>query len=33
MRTNCARPDGNDSGTPKFGINLLNWSTGWPVAC
>lgn len=24
--------DGNDNGTPKLGINLLNWSTGWPVA-
>jgi arabinan endo-1,5-alpha-L-arabinosidase len=24
--------DGNDSGTPKLGINLLSWSTGWPVA-
>jgi arabinan endo-1,5-alpha-L-arabinosidase len=24
--------DGNDSGTPKLGINLLGWSTGWPVA-
>ncbi|MGW2744948.1 arabinan endo-1,5-alpha-L-arabinosidase [Streptomyces sp. NPDC001450] len=24
--------DGNDNGTPKLGINLLSWSTGWPVA-
>ncbi|MFE9438150.1 arabinan endo-1,5-alpha-L-arabinosidase [Streptomyces sp. NPDC006602] len=24
--------DGNDNGTPKLGVNLLNWSTGWPVA-
>ncbi|GAQ56858.1 arabinan endo-1,5-alpha-L-arabinosidase [Streptomyces acidiscabies] len=24
--------DGNDNGTPKLGINLLNWSSGWPVA-
>lgn len=24
--------DGNDNGTPKLGINLLNWSRGWPVA-
>ncbi len=24
--------DGQDSGTPKLGVNLLNWSTGWPVA-
>ncbi|MFM9441844.1 arabinan endo-1,5-alpha-L-arabinosidase [Streptomyces acidiscabies] len=24
--------DGNDGGTPKLGINLLNWSSGWPVA-
>ncbi|SBT88462.1 arabinan endo-1,5-alpha-L-arabinosidase [Streptomyces sp. DI166] len=24
--------DGQDNGTPKLGINLLNWSTGWPVA-
>ncbi|GAA2449749.1 hypothetical protein GCM10010421_47640 [Streptomyces glaucus] len=25
--------DGNDNGTPKLGINLLNRSSGWPVAC
>ncbi len=24
--------DGADNGTPKLGINLLNWSSGWPVA-
>ncbi|MET9832970.1 arabinan endo-1,5-alpha-L-arabinosidase [Streptomyces sp. NPDC006385] len=24
--------DGNDAGKPKLGINLLNWSSGWPVA-
>ncbi|WP_217240523.1 arabinan endo-1,5-alpha-L-arabinosidase [Streptomyces sp. AC555_RSS877] len=24
--------DGNDNGTPKLGVNLLNWSSGWPVA-
>ncbi|EFE69697.1 secreted arabinase [Streptomyces viridosporus ATCC 14672] len=24
--------DGNDGGTPKLGINLLDWSSGWPVA-
>lgn len=24
--------DGTDNGTPKLGINLLNWSSGWPVA-
>lgn len=24
--------DGQDNGTPKLGVNLLNWSTGWPVA-
>ncbi|MFM9595115.1 arabinan endo-1,5-alpha-L-arabinosidase [Streptomyces scabiei] len=24
--------DGNDNGRPKLGINLLNWSGGWPVA-
>ncbi|MFG3270848.1 arabinan endo-1,5-alpha-L-arabinosidase [Streptomyces luteogriseus] len=24
--------DGNDNGTPKLGINLLNWSSGWPIA-
>lgn len=24
--------DGQDNGTPKLGINLLNWSSGWPVA-
>lgn len=24
--------DANDNGTPKLGIDLLNWSTGWPVA-
>ncbi|MGW2284042.1 arabinan endo-1,5-alpha-L-arabinosidase [Streptomyces phaeochromogenes] len=24
--------DGQDNGTPKLGINLLNWSGGWPVA-
>ncbi|MGW5426290.1 hypothetical protein ACWET9_03555 [Streptomyces sp. NPDC004059] len=24
--------DGNDNGTPKPGINLLDWSSGWPVA-
>ncbi|WSQ08766.1 arabinan endo-1,5-alpha-L-arabinosidase [Streptomyces sp. NBC_01231] len=24
--------DGNANGTPKLGINLLNWSSGWPVA-
>ncbi|MFF3815692.1 arabinan endo-1,5-alpha-L-arabinosidase [Streptomyces bluensis] len=24
--------DGNDNGTPKLGINLLDWSSGWPVA-
>ncbi|MFE9939223.1 arabinan endo-1,5-alpha-L-arabinosidase [Streptomyces hirsutus] len=24
--------DANDNGTPKLGINLLNWSSGWPVA-
>ncbi|TQE38316.1 arabinan endo-1,5-alpha-L-arabinosidase [Streptomyces ipomoeae] len=24
--------DGNDNGRPKLGINLLNWSSGWPVA-
>ncbi|KOG33394.1 arabinan endo-1,5-alpha-L-arabinosidase [Streptomyces resistomycificus] len=24
--------DRNDNGTPKLGVNLLNWSSGWPVA-
>ncbi|GAA4936402.1 arabinan endo-1,5-alpha-L-arabinosidase [Streptomyces coeruleoprunus] len=24
--------DGNANGTPELGINLLNWSSGWPVA-
>ncbi|GAA2269951.1 arabinan endo-1,5-alpha-L-arabinosidase [Streptomyces hawaiiensis] len=24
--------DGNAGGTPKLGINLLDWSSGWPVA-
>ncbi|QNP72909.1 arabinan endo-1,5-alpha-L-arabinosidase [Streptomyces roseirectus] len=24
--------DADDNGTPKLGINLLNWSSGWPVA-
>ncbi|MDX3520556.1 arabinan endo-1,5-alpha-L-arabinosidase [Streptomyces scabiei] len=24
--------DGNDNGRPKLGINLLDWSGGWPVA-
>jgi arabinan endo-1,5-alpha-L-arabinosidase len=24
--------DGQDNGTPKLGVNLLNWSSGWPVA-
>ncbi len=24
--------DGNDNGRPKLGINLLDWSSGWPVA-
>lgn len=24
--------DGQANGTPKLGINLLNWSSGWPVA-
>lgn len=24
--------DGNANGTPKLGVNLLNWSSGWPVA-
>ncbi|MDX3643573.1 arabinan endo-1,5-alpha-L-arabinosidase [Streptomyces sp. MB09-02B] len=24
--------DGNDDGRPRLGINLLNWSSGWPVA-
>ncbi|GHH45414.1 arabinan endo-1,5-alpha-L-arabinosidase [Streptomyces candidus] len=24
--------DGLDNGTPKLGVNLLNWSSGWPVA-
>ncbi|MEU1103465.1 arabinan endo-1,5-alpha-L-arabinosidase [Streptomyces tibetensis] len=24
--------DGNANGTPKLGINRLNWSSGWPVA-
>ncbi|MFF5184919.1 arabinan endo-1,5-alpha-L-arabinosidase [Streptomyces sp. NPDC000345] len=24
--------DGNDNGTPRLGVNLLSWSTGWPVA-
>ncbi|WP_399096155.1 arabinan endo-1,5-alpha-L-arabinosidase [Streptomyces sp. BBFR2] len=24
--------DRDDNGTPKLGINLLDWSTGWPVA-
>ncbi|MET8471553.1 arabinan endo-1,5-alpha-L-arabinosidase [Streptomyces sp. NPDC006422] len=24
--------DGQDNGTPKLGINLLDWSSGWPVA-
>ncbi|MFG3072728.1 arabinan endo-1,5-alpha-L-arabinosidase [Streptomyces sp. NPDC048225] len=24
--------DGADNGTPKLGINLLDWSSGWPVA-
>ncbi len=24
--------DGQVNGTPKLGINLLNWSSGWPVA-
>ncbi|MFC7303773.1 arabinan endo-1,5-alpha-L-arabinosidase [Streptomyces monticola] len=24
--------DAQDNGTPKLGVNLLNWSTGWPVA-
>ncbi|WP_109005354.1 arabinan endo-1,5-alpha-L-arabinosidase [Streptomyces rishiriensis] len=23
--------DGNDNGRPKLGLNLLNWSSGWPV--
>ncbi len=24
--------DANDNGTPKLGLNLLDWSSGWPVA-
>ncbi|MDX3312398.1 arabinan endo-1,5-alpha-L-arabinosidase [Streptomyces sp. ME08-AFT2] len=24
--------DGNNNGTPRLGVNLLNWSSGWPVA-
>ncbi|MEU0275450.1 arabinan endo-1,5-alpha-L-arabinosidase [Streptomyces sp. NPDC006307] len=24
--------DGQDGGTPKLGVNLLNWSGGWPTA-
>lgn len=24
--------DGNANGTPKLGVNLLNWSGGWPTA-
>ncbi|WP_228983942.1 arabinan endo-1,5-alpha-L-arabinosidase [Streptomyces sp. DH12] len=24
--------DARDNGTPRLGINLLNWSSGWPVA-
>lgn len=24
--------DGQDNGTAKLGVNLLNWSSGWPVA-
>jgi arabinan endo-1,5-alpha-L-arabinosidase len=24
--------DGADNGTPKLGINLLDWQTGWPTA-
>ncbi|WP_329224187.1 hypothetical protein OG352_13025 [Streptomyces sp. NBC_01485] len=28
----AAEHDGNDNGTPKLGINLLNWNGGWPVA-
>lgn len=24
--------DGNDNGRLRLGINLLNWSSGWPVA-
>ncbi|MGW0533237.1 arabinan endo-1,5-alpha-L-arabinosidase [Streptomyces sp. NPDC003032] len=24
--------DGQDNGTPKLGVNLLNWDGGWPVA-
>ncbi|MFZ3567273.1 arabinan endo-1,5-alpha-L-arabinosidase [Streptomyces sp. BH097] len=24
--------DGQDNGTPKLGVNLLDWSSGWPVA-
>ncbi|MGP3982413.1 arabinan endo-1,5-alpha-L-arabinosidase [Streptomyces sp. KR80] len=24
--------DGQANGTPKLGVNLLNWSSGWPVA-
>ncbi len=24
--------DGNDNGTPKLGVNLLDWGSGWPLA-
>jgi arabinan endo-1,5-alpha-L-arabinosidase len=24
--------DGQDNGAPKLGVNLLDWSSGWPVA-
>nr|WP_307060237.1 arabinan endo-1,5-alpha-L-arabinosidase [Streptomyces achromogenes] len=24
--------DGNSNGTPRLGVNLLDWSSGWPVA-
>ena len=24
--------DANDNGAPKLGLNLLDWSSGWPVA-
>ncbi|MDT0341834.1 arabinan endo-1,5-alpha-L-arabinosidase [Streptomyces sp. DSM 44938] len=24
--------DGEDNGAPKLGVNLLDWSSGWPVA-
>ncbi|MER6081604.1 hypothetical protein [Streptomyces sp. NPDC001833] len=30
--TTTAPGGGNDGGTPKLGIDLLDWSSGWPVA-